>query len=168
MLQLLNEYVEASKLPLYEQGPAMDKLDRKVRQARQDYDVITSLLMPALQKVAEAYRRGVGNLRCAFVASAVERYRRDHDRWPESLGSLVPAYLSAIPPDPYDGKPLRFKCRPDGVVVYWVGQDGTDDGGKLNRRDYLAKGFDQGVQLWDVKERRQPAPELLPRPRPAD
>jgi hypothetical protein len=161
MLQLLNEYVQASQLPFEEQPRAMDKLDRKVRRARVDYDIVTGLLMPALQKVAEAYRRGIGNLRCAYVAVALERYRQDHGRWPQTLDALVPRYLAAVPADPQDGKPLRFKCRPNGVVVYWIGQDGIDDGGKIDRFHYLATGFDQGVQLWDTKDRRQPARELL-------
>jgi hypothetical protein len=167
MLRLLNEFVEASKLPLEEQPRVMDEVARKVIQAKVNYDVITALLMPAFQKAATAYRRGVGNLRCAFVAVALERYRRDHGCWPPTLDALVPTYLPAVPADPQDGSPLRFQRRPDGVVVYWIGQDGTDDGGKLNRRDPLARGFDQGVQLWDPKERRQPPAELLPRPREA-
>ena len=38
-------------------------------------------------------------------------------------------------------------------------EDGTDDGGKLDRRNPMTKGTDQGFQLWDVKERRQPPGE---------
>jgi hypothetical protein len=121
--------------------------------------------MPAMTKVAESYCRGVGDLRCAFVAVALERYRRDHGHWPKTLESLVPNYLSAVPTDPRDSKPLRYKRRADGVVVYSIGPDGTDDGGKLNRQNPWAKGVDQGFQLWDLKQRRQPPHEPLPAPR---
>jgi hypothetical protein len=164
MLRLLNESVAAAQLPPEEQLPAMKAVEKKTFQARQDYDVVTALMMPAVIKVTEAYRRGVGNLRCAAVAVALERYRRDHGGWPETLDALVPRHLAAVPADPQDGKPLRFRHRPDGVVVYWLGPDGTDDGGKLERRNYLAKGTDQGFQLWDVSRRRQEVPEVLPPP----
>jgi hypothetical protein len=165
MLRLLNEYVEASQLPLEKQPAAMKNLERQVIQAKLQYDVVTALMMPATIKVSNAYRRGVGNLRCAFVAVALERFRRDHGSWPETLDALVPQYLAAVPADPQDGKPLRLKRRPDGVVVYWIGHDDTDDGGKLDRRNSLAKGTDQGFQLWDVKQRRQPPREVLPMPK---
>jgi hypothetical protein len=166
MLRLLNEYVEASQLPPEKQPAVMKGLERKVIQAKIEYDVVTALVMPAIIKVSEANRRGVGNLRCALVAVALERYRRDHGRWPDTLDALVPQYVAAVPADPQDGKPLRFKRRPDGVVVYWIGHDGADDGGKLNRLNYLAKGSDQGFQLWDVDQRRQPAREMLSMPTP--
>ena len=52
----------------------------------------------------------------------------------------MPEYLAAVPNDPEDGAPLRFKRQPDGVIVYWIGPDGTDDGGKLNRRNNLVSG----------------------------
>jgi hypothetical protein len=158
MLRLLNEHVEASRRPPEEQPPLLKDLQRQIIQAKLDYDVVTALLMPAMIKVGDAYRRGVGNLRCAAVAVALERYRRDQGQWPEKLEALVPKYLAAVPTDPQDGKPLRYRRRPDGVVVYWLGPDGTDDGGKLERHNYLAQGTDQGVQLWDVKQRRQPPP----------
>ena len=82
---------------------------------------------------------------------------------------LIPAdpalTLDAVPKDPQDGKPLRYQRRPDGVVVYWLGEDGTDDGGMIDRLKplrYLTKGTDQGVELWDVGRRRQPPPKVPP------
>jgi hypothetical protein len=164
MLRLLNEFVEASQLPLEEQETAIKALNDKIIKAKLQYEVVTALVMPATIKVVQANQRGMGNLRCAFVAVALERYRRDHGQWPETLDALVPQYLAAVPKDPQDGKPLRYKRRPDGVVVYWLGQDGTDDGGKIDRAKYLTKGTDQGVQLWDVSRRRQLPPKVPPPP----
>jgi hypothetical protein len=164
ILRFLNDYVEAAKLPVEEQPAVMNNLEQKVRQARVHYDFVTALTMPPISRVSDAHRRGVGNLRCALVAVAVERYRRDHGGWPDTLDSLVPKYLAAVPRDPQDGKPLRFKSRPDGVVIYWIGHDGKHDGGNLNRSNFLNKGSNQGFQLWNVKQRRQPAREMLPPP----
>jgi hypothetical protein len=162
MLRLLNQAVAAAKLPPEDQASVYKALEQRVIKAKVEYDVVTALLMPAILKIAEANRRHVGNLRCAIVALAMERYRRDHGRWPDTLDALVPGYLAAVPNDPGDGKPLRLARRPDGVIVYWVGFDGTDDGGKLNRQNPHAKGADEGFQLWDVKYRRQPAAKVAP------
>src|SRR5262249_7512301 len=144
MLRLLNELVEAAQLPLEEQPAAMEALEGKIRLAKVNYEIVTALLFPAIFKVTNAHRRGVGNLRCAFVGGARDRTRRDHGEGPEPLDALVPLYLKAVPADPQDGKPLRYRRRPDGVVVYWLGEDGTDDGGKIDRIKYPTKGTDQG------------------------
>ena len=135
-----------------------------MRQAKVDYDVVIALLVPALTKVSEASRRNQAYLRCAIVAVAAERYRRDKGHWPGTVDELAQDYLKAVPTDPYDGKPLRYKPLPDGVIVYSVGPDGEDNGGARNRANHLAKGTDYGFRLWDVAGRRQPAAEVLPPP----
>ena len=43
---------------------------------------------------------------------------------------MVPAYLPAEPLDPFDGRALRFHRRERGYVVYSIGGDGEDNGGK--------------------------------------
>jgi hypothetical protein len=86
---------------------------------------------------------------------AVERYRRSNNRWPDALTDLVPAYLPKVPLDPFDGTLLRYHRFDDGVVIYSVGPDGQDNGGKLDKNP-TKEGTDQGVRLWDVPKRRQP------------
>jgi hypothetical protein len=87
-----------------------------------------------------------------MVAVAVERYRLKKGKWPVTLSELVPL-------DPFDGKPLRYRLRGDGVTVYSVGVDGKDDGGNIDPSKPLAPGTDQGYRLWDVKHRRLPPPQ---------
>jgi hypothetical protein len=92
---------------------------------------------------------------------AVERYRVANNRWPDTLPELVPAYLPKVPLDPYDGAPLRYRRLSDGVVIYSVGADGKDNGGKLTD-GRTREGIDVGFRLWDVSQRRQPAAGKAP------
>ena len=70
-----------------------------------------------------------------------------------------------MPLDPYDGKPLRYRRVADGVIVYSVGPDGSDNGGNIDRTNPVKPGTDLGYQLWDVKHRRQPPkPPVAPPP----
>ena len=51
------------------------------------------------------------------------------------MDALVPAYLTALPDDPFGGarnEPLRYKPTPDGddFVLYSVGPNMADDNGK--------------------------------------
>lgn len=65
---------------------------------------------------------------------ALERYRLKHGVHPAALADLVPSYLPAVPIDPWDEKPLRYQLQPDGSPLVWsVGRDGIDEGGRPNR-----------------------------------
>jgi hypothetical protein len=70
--------------------------------------------------------------RTSMAALAVERFRRAHaGQAPPSLDVLVPAYLAAVPIDPFDGKPLKYRQDADSYVIYSVDRDRADDGGAL-------------------------------------
>jgi len=68
--------------------------------------------------------------RLATTALAVERFRQKQGQLPKNLKELVPRFLHEIPTDPFDGKPIRFRRLAEGYVVYSVGADGHDDGGR--------------------------------------
>lgn len=87
--------------------------------------------LPAFVKVLSKDLRSVATLRCAQTALAVERWRLAHgNALPPALNALVPEYLAAVPMDPMDGQPLKYHALSPGYVVYSIGEDGTDDGGK--------------------------------------
>ena len=49
---------------------------------------------------------------------------------PDDLKELTPQFREAIPTDPFDGAALRYRRLTRGYVVYSVGEDGRDDGGR--------------------------------------
>jgi hypothetical protein len=81
-------------------------------------------------------------LKAATAALAVERYRVARGGLPETLDQLVPGYLAAVPEDPVDGAPLRYKQINRGFVVYGVGEDRRDDGGKEEPRARHGQTYD--------------------------
>jgi hypothetical protein len=63
---------------------------------------------------------------------AVERYRRAHQGVPPpSLDALVPAFLPAVPEDPFAGKPLTYRRDADAYVIYSIDANRRDDGGEF-------------------------------------
>jgi hypothetical protein len=48
---------------------------------------------------------------------------------PDNLEALVPAFLPAVPSDPFDGKPLGFCPHGASYAVYSIGSGCKDDGG---------------------------------------
>lgn len=73
---------------------------------------------------AEAARRIV------ITAIAFKRYQLQHGSLPDNLSQLCPGLLPAVPLDPIDGNPLRYRKNDDGTyLLYSIGEDGVDDGG---------------------------------------
>jgi hypothetical protein len=92
--------------------------------------IAVRLLAPALGQAASVRRSSRTAVEAAATAVALTRYRRAHGDWPSSLDLLVPRFLAAIPRDPFDGAPLRYALR-DGVPLMWsIGNDRIDDGGR--------------------------------------
>src|SRR5262249_23126629 len=83
-------------------------------------------------QIGAAFHRNLARLRTMIAALAVERFRIKYGDWPGALADVAPSPLPASWTDPFDGAPLRYRRRFDGVVIYSVGADGKDDGGKLD------------------------------------
>jgi len=71
----------------------------------------------ALAGCVRADGRDARMLRLRFQV-ALEQYRRDHERLPESLDALVPEYLPEVPPDPFCGAPMRYEITDGGYRLY--------------------------------------------------
>jgi hypothetical protein len=155
-LGMLTKWIGQCDRPPAEQAALAAKLEGDVPNALRV--ALGHFVMSGYQKTSEASFRVQAYLRCAAVLAATERYRQDKGAWPASLDVLVPQYLARVPTDPFDGQSLRLKRLPDGVVVYSVGPDLTDNGGTLNRQNPIAPGSDLGFRLWDVDQRSRSAP----------
>jgi hypothetical protein len=155
-LSSLTRRVEAARLPLHEQSAAIKTLAAEEARSLPRDAILTGLMLPAVDKMCNASWRKHAQIRCLAVLLATERFRQANGRWPAKLEELTPRFLEAVPADPYDGKPLRYRKLTDGVVVYSVGEDRVDDGGVLDRRNPTRSGADLGYQLWNVERRRQP------------
>lgn len=91
---------------------------------------LPSLMLPGVHAVFNAAERAIQRRDTTEVAIALTLWKRRHDQWPERLEQLVPELLPGLPPDRVDGKPLRYVVRDGQAVVYSIGQDRDDDGGR--------------------------------------
>ncbi|GAG44350.1 unnamed protein product [marine sediment metagenome] len=91
---------------------------------------VTKMICPGMAGTTGAFLRGLATVRTAAAAVAIERYRLGNGALPETFDALVPTWLEVAPQDPFNGEALHYKMRERGYVVYSVGEDLTDDGGK--------------------------------------
>jgi hypothetical protein len=156
---MLTRAVEITELPPHQQGERVAALDREFGLRPQGPSRMLRQLLGL--HLLERYRidaapPGVGaEPDRAGGGGALPQGQRP---LAESVTALVPVYLKRRA-----AGPLRRRARPNeadsfGIVVYCVGRDGKDDGGRINREAPDEPGTDVGLRLWDVAKRRQPVP----------
>ena len=99
-----------------------------------DY-IMARLMLPAVSRVSSQTLLLEARQRQALAALALERFFVKHAKYPAALTELTPDFLPAVPLDPCDEKPLRYRTTPTGRYQLWsVGLDSKDDGGKVKIR----------------------------------
>jgi hypothetical protein len=132
---MLETLTEAIALSERFDPEAIQKLEQMFREAGADArrfppKPFSAILLPWLEALPLKFVPIESRRRAAVVAVAVERYRLANvGRLPDDLQAMVPQFLSEIPLDPYDGKPIRFRPREIGFVTYSVGIDRVDNDG---------------------------------------
>ena len=97
-------------------------------------------LRGAMRRAAEKHNRVLACERLLAVELALRCYQAEKARPPARLAELVPNYLSQVPPDPFTGQPLVYRPQGSNWLLYSIGPDGVDDGGKPVGRGSLSNG----------------------------
>ncbi|MFK7766985.1 MAG: hypothetical protein AB8B55_07165 [Mariniblastus sp.] len=92
-------------------------------------EALISLFSPALQQIATSELRSKAGLRMTKIATAIAAYEADLGEYPKSLDVLVPKYIAAIPNDPFVNAPFKYKTFKQGILLYSVFMNKTDEGG---------------------------------------
>jgi hypothetical protein len=83
-----------------------------------------------------------------IVACALERHRLAHGQYPRTLGPLVPDFVDAIPADIINGEPLKYRLDGAQFVLYSIGWNEKDDGGKVVTRKDGSTELKYGDWVW--------------------
>lgn len=69
-------------------------------------------------------------IRLLICDIGVGMYQLENGKPPRGLSQLVPDYLPSVPEDPFGGGPLVYRLQGDGHVLYSIGPNRRDDGGR--------------------------------------
>lgn len=88
------------------------------------------LFLPASHVARRAEDRAAAYLSMSRVAVALELSRKTNRRFPRALAALAPRFLKHIPKDSYSGQEMRYRPTANGYLLYCVGDNQKDDGGR--------------------------------------
>lgn len=111
-----------------------DELDRMLGERHgisSPHHILPALSLPVFWSILRQAIYSEAVRRQACTAIAIERYRLAHAKLPASLGELVPAFLAAVPLDPIDRQPMRYRVEGNAFTLWSIAMDSHDDHGKL-------------------------------------
>ncbi len=91
--------------------------------------LLSSLILSTSTGSAASENESIAYLSMATTALALEQFRNQNGRLPESLDQLTPGFLAEVPEDPFTGMDLQYQRREKGYLLYSVGRDLQDDHG---------------------------------------
>jgi hypothetical protein len=142
---IMNRFASAAELVYYRAAQELASADKEIQllpRAR----ILTKVLAPALARACEAQARHEAMLDLVQLGLLIEQYKVRNGLFPGALDDIAPDLGGSVPVDPYAGSPYRYRPSADTFLLYSVGRNLTDDGGK---HDFMG-----GDIVWRGKEER--------------
>lgn len=92
--------------------------------------VVSDLFFDSTPSLYRTVARSQARKRVVLTGIAVQRFRNARGTFPEQLSDLLPEFLAEVPTDPMDGQRLRYRVEGGGAIIYSIGKDRVDDGGR--------------------------------------
>jgi hypothetical protein len=125
----MEKCISLARMPLPERLGLTNYFETACTTAQKRAYLLSEMLLPSLSRVVVRDASNQALVELVTCALAVERFRLAEGRLPTSLKELTPRFLNAVPADPFDGNPVRYRRLTSGYVIYSVDSDGHDDGG---------------------------------------
>jgi hypothetical protein len=94
-------------------------------------DPIVQIIAPVFEQAGLKFTDVEAKNGLIEVAFALRAYKLEHGSYPDSLATLVPGDLPQLPADPFGkGATFGYRRADSTYVLYSIGPDGKDDGGK--------------------------------------
>jgi len=113
---------------------------------------LSSVALPSLDGSLRRALRVENDVRLAEVSCAIERFRIENGRLPESAAEVASLLTPpALPEDLPHAQPVQYRKTGEGsYLLYGLGLDGTDDGGSPEGRGHLSKDWVWAVEIESV------------------
>ena len=117
------------------------------------YKVRTQMVFPAINRSVTKFTTIQAQVDLARVACALERFRLANGNYPATLDALATQFIPTLPHDIINGQSLHYRRTDDGLfVLYSVGWDEKDDGGKIFFTKSGSVDREKGDWVWRYPE----------------
>ena len=120
--------LKEAQMPYYSLGDS-EELEQRMNSAPWYYKM-AGVLVP--NAVTVMFKRATldAMFETARIGMACKIYKNLHGDFPEDLADLAPEIIEKIPVDPFTGDPFIYKKQDSSFIVYSIGSNLKDDGGR--------------------------------------
>jgi hypothetical protein len=94
------------------------------------YAIVTKNVLPEMEASFMKVATLDALILTARTGLACRIFKSRTGEYPENLEALVPGLLTEVPVDPFTGNPLVYRREGKGFLVYSLGSNLKDDGGR--------------------------------------
>ena len=142
-LRLMSEQIAAGAKPYREAYAELAEIEGRIEDEVRPACVLTAILLPVFTRVAAKRDVIIARVGLAQVALGLKAYKNEKGEYPESLAQLPEVIEWAeLPEDPFSGEDFIYQREGEGFLVYSIGPDLEDDGGKAE------EDWEEGDIVW--------------------
>jgi hypothetical protein len=119
---------DAAELPYYEAQPLLSQIEQDVENLPFTR-VGTRVPLPTI-RACQAQARHEAALDLMQMGLVLEQYHAQRGLYPETLDAIAPSLGGSLPADPFTGEPYQYRPSDDGFLLYSVGSNLADNGGR--------------------------------------
>lgn len=94
--------------------------------------VFLAMFLPPITLYVDVEDRWTMRFELDKLGFALAAYRADRGAYPAKLADLMPDYIVEVPKDIFNDSGLHYRLEGNGYLLYSVGVNGKDDGGKCD------------------------------------
>ncbi len=129
----MNRIISAAALPYYEAAPTLDAISADLEHLPRSRP-LSSVMLCDFSGMFATQARHEATLDLMQMGILLEQYQAWNGSYPERLDAIAPDLGDTLPIDPFTGEPYHYLPSVDSFLLYSVGHNLSDDGG---RHDWL-------------------------------
>ncbi len=133
-LELMNRTVSVAELPYYEAAPELEHIEKEIDNLS-FFHFNSTILLPSVPRLSRVQARHEATLDLMQMGIMIEQHHAREGSYPENLDAIAPDLGGDLPVDPFTGEAYQYCLSEDGFLLYSVGQNLSDDGGRHHWRD---------------------------------
>lgn len=152
-VSLLTAMAETARLPYHQARPLLEQIQQQI-EALPTTRLLTTRFASRLPKSIASQARLEATLDLIQLGLALDQYGKRNGTYPDSINTVASVLGGRIPVDPFTGQPYLYRVSDGGCLLYSVGQNLVDDGGRDNHSD--------GDIVWRTQQNTTPKSIVSP------
>jgi hypothetical protein len=130
----MNRVTSVAGLPYYQAVPELDAIAADLENLPRTR-VLSATVLPSFSGICLAQALHEATLDLMQMGILLEQYQARNGSYPASLDAIAPDLGDILPVDPFTGEPYHYLPSVDSFLLYSVGRNLSDDGGRHDGSD---------------------------------